>query len=105
MDKPAHDRSTTPQTIDVREERALAQALSASGLSGQATVVALRDTGTSVDGDPRVELDLLLGADGVAPYPVTVRQVVSRLAVARLQPGAKVHVRIDPVDQQRVIVA
>jgi hypothetical protein len=79
--------------------------LGAAGRPGQATVTGLRDTGTTVNDNPYVELDLLVAADGLAPYPATISQVVSRIALPQLQPGCAVRVRIDPVDQQRLVLA
>lgn len=81
------------------------QLLRATGRSGHATIVAVRETGTPVGDLAQVELELLVSADGLAPYPARVRQPVRRGALPRLCAGALVPVRIDPVDQQRLIVA
>src|SRR3954452_19067221 len=54
-----------------------AQRLQTVGRPGTAVVLALRDTGASVNETPQVELDLQVTLDGVAPYNVTHRQVIS----------------------------
>lgn len=82
-----------------------AQRLDQVGRVGTATVMALRDTGTTINEDPQVELDLQVTLEGVSPYMVTHRQVISRLAVAGFQPGATVPVKVDPQDLQSLIVA
>lgn len=94
------------QTLsDINAGQGQAQTLMATGLVGQATVGALRDTGMTVNDNPVVELDLqVTSPTAVAAYPVTHRQMISRLQVAQLQPGATVQVRIDPTDPQSVIL-
>ncbi|MBB4665217.1 hypothetical protein [Conexibacter arvalis] len=81
-----------------------AQRLMATGLVGQATVEALRDTGMTIDGNPRVEFDLLVTVDDGDPYPVTHRQAVSPLVIGNFQPGASIPVRVDPADRTRVLI-
>jgi hypothetical protein len=89
---------------DMQEASADAQRLQTTGRPGTAVVLALRDTGASVNDNPQVELDLQVTLDGVAPYNVTHRQVISRLATASFQPGASVGVKVDPQDLQKLIV-
>lgn len=85
-------------------QQAEAQRLMATGLIGQATVEALRETGLTVNENPQLEFDLRVTVDGGAPYSVTHRQVVSRLVIANFQPGASIPVRIDPADRTRVLI-
>jgi hypothetical protein len=75
------------------------------GRVGSATVMAIRDTGVTINDNPQAELDLSVALDGSAPYPVTHRQVISRIAIGGFQPGATVPVRVDPQDPQKLIVA
>ena len=76
-----------------------------TGRQGTATVTALRDTGLTVNDDPQVELDLDVSIDGTPVYPVTHRQVISRLAIAGFRPGATVPVRVDPQDPRTLVLA
>jgi hypothetical protein len=69
-----------------------------------ATITAVRDTGMTIDDDPTVELDLSVSLDGVAPYAVTHRQTISRIAIPSFQPGATVPVRVDPIDQTSLMI-
>ena len=52
-----------------------------------------------------VEFDLRVLLEGREPYPVTHRQVVSRLVVGNFAPGAVVPVRVDPGNVAEVIIA
>jgi hypothetical protein len=98
--------ATMSETMgDMQATAAKAQRLNQVGRIGTATVMALRDTGMTINEDPQVELDLQVTLEGVSPYLVTHRQVISRLAVAGFQPGATVPVRVDPEDLQSLIVA
>jgi hypothetical protein len=82
-----------------------AQRLMQVGRVGQATVMAIRDTGVTVNENPQAELDLQVAVEGTPPYMVTHRQVIARIALAGFQPGASVPVRVDPQDPHKLIVA
>ncbi len=82
-----------------------AQHLSVNGRAGTATITALRQTGTFVNENPEVEMDLQVTVDGMQPYPVTHRQVIAMIAAPQLQPGATVPVKVDPVEPTSLIVA
>jgi hypothetical protein len=90
---------------DMQTQNANGQRLMATGRQGTATVTAIRDTGLTVNENPQVELDLQVAVDGAAPYAVTHRQVVSRVAIPAFQPGATVPVRVDPADPQTLLIA
>src|SRR3954463_12388684 len=74
--------------------------LMAGGRPGSATITAVRDTGMTINDSPTVEFDLAVAVDGDAPYAVTPRQTISRLAIPSFQPGATIPVRVDPADRQ-----
>jgi hypothetical protein len=79
--------------------------LMAEGLVGHAVITEVRETGSSVNRNPVVEFDLRVALDGREPYPVTHRQVVSRLVVGTFAPGAVVPVRVDPRNVAEVMIA
>ena len=81
------------------------QHLMANGRQGTATVAAVRQTGTFVNENPQVEMDLDVSVEGLEPYRVTHRQVLAMIAIPQFQPGAQVPVRVDPQDPQSLIVA
>jgi hypothetical protein len=97
--------STNHLLREIAAEQERAQRLMAEGLVGQATITEVRDTGTSVNHNPVVEFDLQVAVDGRDPYPVTHRQVVSKLVVGNFAPGAVVPVRIDPGNVAEVMIA
>ena len=76
-----------------------------TGRQGTATVTALRDTGVTINDNPQVELDLDVAVQGMPVYPVTHRQVISRLAIMGFQPGATLPVRVDPLQPRSLIIA
>ncbi|MEA2438629.1 MAG: hypothetical protein QOH76_53 [Thermoleophilaceae bacterium] len=91
--------------FDFAKQAQEARRLLQVGRKGLATVVAVRDTGLMVDDNPQAELDLQVAVAGLEPYDVTHRQVISRIAIGSFWPGAKVPVRVDPQDPQKVLVA
>lgn len=81
-------------------------ALLASGAPGQARVLNLQGTGTLVNHDPQVLLDLEVHpATGAAPFRARCTAIVSQLQIPRVQPGCAVPVRFDPANLQRVALA
>jgi hypothetical protein len=94
------------QTMDqMQNDAQKAQHLNANGRAGMATITAVRQTGTFVNENPEIEMDLQVSVEGMAPYPATLRQVVAMVAVPQFQPGAAVPVKVDPMDPNSLIVA
>jgi len=72
--------------------------------TGTALINAIRDTGVTINDDPVVEFQMnVTDADG-SVYAVLHSQMVSRLRVGSMQPGAQVAVRIDSQDRQNVLI-
>jgi hypothetical protein len=68
-----------------------------TGTIARATVTALRDTGTMVNYQPVVEVDVtVLPANGM-PFPATGTSV-GHAPLASLQPGTNIQVRYDPAN-------
>jgi hypothetical protein len=80
-------------------------ALMASGIVGQARIDAISDTGMTVNDNPQVQFNLTVTVPGREPYPATLTQVVSRIAIGSFQPGATVPVRVSPTDPQTLMIA
>jgi len=71
---------------------------------GTALINAIRDTGTTINEDPVVEFQMnVTDADG-SVYAVLHSQMVSRLRVGAMQPGATVQVRIDGTDRNKLLI-
>jgi hypothetical protein len=90
---------------DLQREAATANHLAVNGVPGRAVVTHIRDTGMTINDNPRVELTLDVTVGDNAPYTATHTQVISRIAVAGFQPGATVPVRVDPADERSLIIA
>ena len=80
-------------------------ALMSSGIVGQARIDNVSDTGATINDNPRVQFNLTVTVPGREPYPATLTQVVSRIAIGSFQPGASVPVRVSPDDPQSLIIA
>ncbi len=76
-----------------------------SGEDAQATVMSLWDTGTTVNDNPMVGLLLQVQSANRPAYQVQTTSLISRLATAQFQPGARLAVKIDPKNPQRVAIA
>jgi hypothetical protein len=91
-----------------QEQLALAQQLQVqanpNARTGRATINAIRDTGMTINEDPVVEMQMnVTDADG-SMYAIVHQQIVSRLRLAQIQPGAEVQVRIDPQDRNKLLI-
>ncbi|MCU0492536.1 MAG: hypothetical protein MUD01_13170 [Chloroflexaceae bacterium] len=72
------------------------------GIPAEATILQVSDTGQTMNDNPVAQLLLQVEAPGQLPYQVSTRSLIPRLQVGMLQPGARVRVKIDPANQQRV---
>lgn len=71
------------------------------GERATATIVSVRDTGMTVNDDPRVEITLqFVPAGEAAPVQRKMKMLVSRIAVP--QRGQKVEIAYDPADPERL---
>jgi hypothetical protein len=74
------------------------------GVAGIARILRSRESGTSVVGDPLVEVELTVELDGRAPYEVRQRTSIPRGRLDRLDEGRSVAVLVDPHDPQHLVV-
>jgi hypothetical protein len=81
-----------------------AKKIRAVGVPADATVVQIWDTGVTVNKDPVVGFLVEVHPDGQAAFQAKTKALVSRLAVPRVQPGARLRVYYDPKDTTRVAV-
>jgi hypothetical protein len=79
-----------------------AKQVRAVGVPAEATVVQIWDTGVTVNKDPVVGFLLEVHPENEAPFQAKTKARVSRLAIPRVQPGARLHVMFDPKDTSRV---
>jgi hypothetical protein len=65
------------------------------------TITAVRQMGI-LNFSPILEIDVLVMADGMPPYPATVNQTVTQMQLPSLAPGRSVVALIDPADRASV---
>jgi len=97
-------RDLTAQGAQLLDGATKAAELMTNGRPGTATITALRDTGTTINDNPVVELDLQVNVGGSAPYALTHRQPISRLHIGSFQPGATLPVHVDPADPAVLVI-
>jgi hypothetical protein len=85
-------------------QQTAAMQLATTGEDAQAQVVAARDTGTQINLQPVLEIDLLVMRDGQPPYPATVRQMVPQSQLGLIAAGSTVSVRVDPTNPSTVLL-
>ncbi len=82
----------------------LANRLQKTGIPGKATIKEVRDTGITINNSPQVKLILDVKNSFGQIYTTTVRTLVSRLQPNLYQPGMVVPVKIDPKNENVVII-
>ncbi|MCA1616830.1 MAG: hypothetical protein LC800_22640, partial [Acidobacteria bacterium] len=80
------------------------KALLSNGEPARAKILQLRDTGTTLNDNPKVVLVLEVYPPGRAPYTVETKCYVSRLRIPQVQTGNVVAVKIDRQDAENVVL-
>lgn len=102
---PAATAATGRRASGLAAEQQKTAMLMASGIAGRARIDQVRDTGTTINDNPRVQISLTVTIPGRDPYPATLTQVVSRVAISSFQPGATVPVKVSPEDPESLLIA
>src|SRR5512134_1168558 len=76
--------------------------LKAHGVEADATILAVSDTGVTLNKNPYVKLRLRVEPMGMSAYETEAKAMVSRVAIPR--PGDGVRVKFDPNKPEEVIV-
>jgi hypothetical protein len=80
-----------------------ARALQTVGVPAQAEILAIGETGLTVNDDPVIRLDVEVRPADSPAYKATIKRLlVSRLEIPQFQPGRVIPVRFDPKDPTRV---
>ncbi len=90
--------------VDRWSGREEACAILAAGVPARATVLELRDSGTTINDDPVVIFVLAVEPAAGEPFRAETRALVARLDVPQVQPGRVLPVRYDPADRTRVAI-
>ncbi len=81
-----------------------AQRLKVMGKEGTARVAGMTQTGTTLNDNPLVELDLEVTIPGRPPYRVTHKEWVPLVMLGTLTMGGALHVRVDPTDPSKLMI-
>ena len=80
------------------------QRVTATGVPGTARVLAVTDTGATLNDHPVCEVQLEVTVPGQAPYATTIKQAIPRMQAPMLQPGTSLAVKVDPADRDVVVL-
>lgn len=75
------------------------------GVEGVARLLVVEQTGTRVNGQPMLQLRMVVTLPGQPPYSVLHKEIVPQIQLAQVQPGATLRVRVDPADRRQMAVA
>jgi hypothetical protein len=73
-----------------------------TGIPAQATIRQVWQTGTFINENPQVGMQLEVRPPGGAPYVTNVNAVVPLINIPQFQPGTVVPVKISPTDASKV---
>jgi hypothetical protein len=74
------------------------------GITAEAEVLEVRDTGTTINDDPQIALLLEVRPSMGAVFQSELKTLVSRLEVANYRPGCKAVVLYDPTNPKRMVL-
>ena len=75
------------------------------GQAAEATILAISETGITVQGNyPLAKLRLRVEPAGGEPYEVTTKCLINRFEIPAYQPGSRISVLVDPRDRKKVAV-
>jgi hypothetical protein len=75
------------------------------GVAANATILKIWDTGVTLNDNPQVGMLLEIQPIGREPFRVEMKSIISRIALAQIQPGRVVPVRYDPANPSNVALA
>lgn len=90
--------------IIVGRRAAATDALLQTGTPGTATITGLTQTGMYVNENPQIRMQLLVSLPGQTPYATQHTEIVPLMLLGRLNSGAPLQVRVDPMNLNRVAV-
>lgn len=91
-------------TIATARRGAEMDRLRATGIPGQAQILAMTQTGVYVNKQPVVSLQLQVQTGMHPPYTVTRREVVPMIALGRLTNGHPLQVKVDQANPMNLVI-
>jgi hypothetical protein len=83
---------------------AKAQRIKATGVTGSARIVGMRQTGVSMNDQPQIELNLEVTTSMQGPYQVVMKEYVPLMLIGTLSSGRPLPVKVDPANPNTVII-
>lgn len=80
------------------------QRLATQGETATARVLALRDTGTRVNGQVLTDVEVEVQPPGGAAFRSSAQAIITPINGPAMQPGRTLNVRYDPNDHRRVVI-
>lgn len=90
--------------VSIFRTHARIERVSEHGELATARVLALRDTGNRVNGQPVAAVDLEVQPPGGTAFRATAQAVVTAINAAMVQPGKQVAVRFDRANHSDVVI-
>jgi hypothetical protein len=90
--------------VIVGRRAASTDALLQTGTPGSATITGLTQTGMYFNENPQIRMQLLVTLPGQTPYAAQHTEIVPMMLLGRLNSGAPLQVRVDPMNLNRVAV-
>lgn len=90
--------------IIVGRRAASTDALLTTGTPGTATITGLTQTGMYFNENPQIRMQLLVSLPGQTPYATQHTEIVPLMLLGRLNSGAPLNVRVDPMNLNRVAI-
>lgn len=81
-----------------------ASRLQKTGVPATAKILEVKDTGVTINNNPQVKLVLEIKNSFGQKYTATCRTLVSRINPFAFQPGMQIGVKVDPKNEQNVVV-
>lgn len=81
-----------------------ASRLQKTGIPGTARITEVRDTGVTINNNPQVKLMVEVKNSFGQRYTTSIRTLVSRINPFVYQPGMEIPVKIDPQNEQNVVI-
>jgi hypothetical protein len=75
-----------------------------TGVGATATIVSIRDTGTRINDNPVIAMQLQVQPSGAPSFQAEIKETVSILQIPQFQPGAQLEVKYDPAQPTNVAI-
>jgi hypothetical protein len=83
---------------------AIKQKVLQTGVQATATIISIRDTGTRINDNPVIAMQLQVQPTGAPSFQAEVKETISILQIPQFQPGAQLEVKYDPMQPTSVAI-